>query len=84
MTTLWDIINAKLQREAKEAKRELATLEAKYERGEEQIWALVAKHRLKLDQTFEETLAVLREWSAQAAELQVFERTVVGVGGWWS
>ena len=41
--------------------------------GETQVKALVAKHRLKLNQKVQEALARgWNEWSAQATELQIF------------
>ena len=69
-----EIIKAKIQQEAMEAREELATLQAIYEMGEAQIRALVARHRLKLNnQKAKETLARgWKECSAQASELQVF------------
>ena len=55
------------------AKEELDTYRTKYEMGETRIKAIVANHQLKLNRKVKEALARgWQEWSAQAAELQVF------------
>ena len=65
-----DILKAKFKRDAEKAQDKLKTLQAKYEMGEARIKALVAKHRLKLNQKVKETLArASNEWLAKAAEL---------------
>ena len=57
------------------AKDELDTYHAKYQMGETKIKAIVANHQLKLNRKVKEALAHgWQDWSAQAAELQVFFR----------
>ena len=74
VTTSYEIAKVKLQMEATQAKEELETLWAKSEMGKTHIRALVAKHRLKLNQKVEEALARgWKEWSPQAVELQVLQ-----------
>ena len=57
VTTSCETLKVQFQQDATKAKEELNTLQAKYEMGEAQIKALVAKHQLKLNKKVEEVLA---------------------------
>ena len=73
VTTSCEILKVKFQQDTKKAKDEMDTFRAKYEMGETRIKEIVEKCRLTLNQKVEESLdRGLKEWSAQAVELQVF------------
>ena len=72
LTTLCEIITTQLKQKVEEVKHETAVLQAKYDKREECIHALVLKHRQKLNRKVEETIADgWKQWLAQVAELQV-------------
>ena len=72
LNTSCEILTAKLWLDIEKAKHETLALQTMYDTGEERINVLVMKQRQILNRKVDETLAAgWKQWSAQAAELQV-------------
>ena len=72
ISTSFQLAKAKLELDAVTTKNEIDTLSVKYKMGEEQVKALIAKHRMWLNQKVEQALAPRwNEWSTQAAKLKI-------------
>ena len=74
ITASFEIVKAKIEREAATDKDELDTLRAKYKMEEARIKPLVVKDWVKLNQKIEKALAHgWKQWLAHTAELHVFQ-----------
>ena len=72
VNTSCELLTAKLRLDIEKTKHETLALQTMYDTREERINVLVMKQRQILNKKVDETLAAgWKQWSAQAAELQV-------------